>query len=150
MKKVKGKKEEKTKKKTSEKTSKKIKTAKTAKSSKEKKALEEKELVVKVSKKEKKATKKAAAEELIHEDKQDLIKQFALKAGDTGSPEVQVAIATQKINNLVNHLDENPKDNHSRRGLLKIVAKRRRVLNYLLKKDEKRYNDLIKKLGLKK
>jgi len=87
---------------------------------------------------------------VIVEDKQDLIKQFALKEGDTGSPEVQIAIATQKITNLVKHLEQNPKDNHSRRGLLKIVAKRRRVLNYLQKKDEARYTELIKKLGLKK
>ncbi len=150
MKKAKAQKEEKTKKKTAAKSPKTAKEAKKVKTTKEKKDSVEKETPVKISKKEKKASKKAAAEELIHEDKQDLIKQFALKAGDTGSPEVQVAIATQKINNLVNHLDENPKDNHSRRGLLKVVAKRRRVLNYLLKKDEKRYNELIKKLGLKK
>lgn len=149
MKKTKTKKEEKTKKKSAVKTSKVTKTVK-IKATKDKKVTEDKEKVVKVSKKEAKATKKVKADQLGSEDKQDLIKQFALKAGDTGSPEVQVAIATQKINNLVNHLDVNPKDNHSRRGLLKVVAKRRRVLNYLLKKDEKRYNDLIKKLGLKK
>ncbi|OGK55814.1 30S ribosomal protein S15 [Candidatus Roizmanbacteria bacterium RIFCSPLOWO2_02_FULL_38_10] len=83
-------------------------------------------------------------------DKQAIIHNFALKEGDTGSPEVQVALATQKIINLVEHLDQNPKDNHSRRGLLKIVSKRRRVLNYLQNKDNNRYNDLIKKLGLKK
>lgn len=99
---------------------------------------------------EQKKTKKEAAVIAIVDDKQDIIKQFALKEGDTGSPEVQIAIATQKISNLVKHLEQNPKDNHSRRGLLKIVAKRRRVLNYLQKKDEKRYTELTKKLGLKK
>lgn len=99
---------------------------------------------------EQKKAKKEAAVIAIVDDKQDIIKQFALKEGDTGSPEVQIAIATQKISNLVKHLEQNPKDNHSRRGLLKIVAKRRRVLNYLQKKDEKRYTELTKKLGLKK
>jgi small subunit ribosomal protein S15 len=83
-------------------------------------------------------------------DKQDVIMQFALKQGDTGSPEVQVAILTQKITNLSDHLTKNPKDNHSRRGLLKVVAKRRRIINYLEKKDEPRYKELIAKLGLKK
>lgn len=91
-----------------------------------------------------------AIEKLVTLGKQEIIHQFALKDGDTGSPEVQVAIATQKIANLVKHLEQNPKDNHSRRGLLKIVAKRRRVLNYLQKKDENRYTSLIKKLALKK
>ncbi len=99
---------------------------------------------------EQKKAKKEAAVIAIVDDKQDIIKQFALKEGDTGSPEVQIAIATQKISNLVKHLEQNPKDNHSRRGLLKIVAKRRRVLNYLQKKDEKRYTELTKNLGLKK
>jgi small subunit ribosomal protein S15 len=83
-------------------------------------------------------------------EKQDVIMQFALKQGDTGSPEVQVAILTQKITNLSDHLTKNPKDNHSRRGLLKVVAKRRRIINYLEKKDEPRYKELIAKLGLKK
>lgn len=82
--------------------------------------------------------------------KQTVIQQFALKEGDTGSPEVQIAILSQKIVNLADHLDKNPKDNHSRRGLLKVVAKRRRILNYLEKKDEPRYKELISKLGLKK
>lgn len=83
-------------------------------------------------------------------NKQEIIKQFALREGDTGSPEVQVALLTQKINNLVAHLEQNPKDNHSRRGLLKVIAKRRRILNYLQTKDETRYKNLIKKLNLKK
>lgn len=82
--------------------------------------------------------------------KQTIIEQFATKDGDTGSPEVQIAISSQKIANLSSHLGENPKDNHSRRGLLKIIAKRRRILHYLQEKDEARYKDLIKKLGLKK
>lgn len=150
MKKVTSKKEEKTKKPV-KKASKTAKAAKTTKVEKEKVVVAPvAEGVVKKTKKETKAEKKVLAEQLGSEDKQDLIKQFALKVGDTGSPEVQVAIATQKINNLVKHLEQNPKDNHSRRGLLKVVAKRRRVLNYLFKKGEVRYNELIKKLGLKK
>ncbi|HLL61321.1 MAG TPA: 30S ribosomal protein S15 [Candidatus Nitrosocosmicus sp.] len=99
----------------------------------------------------KKAPEKKVVEtpEITH-DKQGVISQFALKDGDTGSPEVQVAILSQKIINLADHLGKNPKDNHSRRGLLKVVAKRRRILNYLEKKDENRYKDLTSKLGLKK
>jgi len=84
------------------------------------------------------------------EDKQKIIEKFAQKEGDTGSPEVQVALLSFKIDKLVEHLDENKKDNHSRRGLLKVVAKRRRILNYLQNLDEKRYKKLIKELGLKK
>lgn len=83
-------------------------------------------------------------------DKQKLIETFAQKKGDTGSPEVQVALLTQKINRLMEHLEKNKKDNHSRKGLLKIIAKRRRILNYLQKLDEKRYKELIKKVNLKK
>jgi len=86
----------------------------------------------------------------LPDDKQKIIEMFSKKDGDTGSPEVQVALLTYKINRLVEHLDINKKDNHSRRGLLKIIAKRRRILNYLLKLDEKRYKVLIKKLELKK
>jgi len=86
----------------------------------------------------------------LPDDKQKLIELFAQKSGDTGSPEVQAALLTQKIERLTEHLDENKKDNHSRRGLLKVIAKRRRILNYLLKLDEKRYKDLIGKIGLKK
>lgn len=86
----------------------------------------------------------------LTDDKQQLIEQFAQKKGDTGSPEVQVALLTQKIEKLTSHLEENKKDNHSRRGLLKVIAKRRRILNYLTKLDDKRYKGLIKKLGLKK
>lgn len=86
----------------------------------------------------------------LPEDKQKLIVQFSQKKGDTGSPEVQVALLTQKINRLTEHLGENKKDNHSRRGLLKVIAKRRRIINYLKKLDEKRYKSLLDKLDLKK
>ncbi len=86
----------------------------------------------------------------LPDDKQQIIEMFAQKKGDTGSPEVQIALSTQKIEKLSEHLEENKKDNHSRRGLLKIIAKRRRILNYLGKLDEKRYKKLIEKLGLKK
>lgn len=86
----------------------------------------------------------------LPDDKQQLIDMFAQKAGDTGSPEVQVALLTQKIIKLSEHLEENKKDNHSRRGLLKVIAKRRRILTYLTKLDEKRYKELLKKLELKK
>lgn len=86
----------------------------------------------------------------MSEDKTKIIEQFAQKSGDTGSPEVQAALLSQKIERLTLHLDENKKDNHSRRGLLKVIAKRRRILNYLQKLDEKRYKKLISALGLKK
>lgn len=82
--------------------------------------------------------------------KQELIVEFATKGGDTGSPEVQVALATHKILNLTMHLEQNPKDNHSRRGLLKVISKRRRILNYLNEKDTDRYKALIKKVNLTK
>lgn len=86
----------------------------------------------------------------LPEDKQKLIAMFSQKNGDTGSPEVQVALLTQKIFRLTSHLEENKKDNHSRRGLLKVIAKRRRIINYLKKLDEKRYKGLLGKLDLKK
>jgi len=86
----------------------------------------------------------------LPDDKQKIIEKFAQNKGDTGSPEVQVALLTQKITRLTEHLDINKKDDHSRRGLLKVIAKRRRMLNYLLKLDDKRYKKLIKALGLKK
>ncbi|QQG44802.1 MAG: 30S ribosomal protein S15 [Candidatus Roizmanbacteria bacterium] len=86
----------------------------------------------------------------IPDDKHELIAKFSQKKGDTGSPEVQVALLSQKITRLTSHLEENKKDNHSRRGLLKVIAKRRRILNYLKKLDEKRYKVLIGKLNLKK
>ena len=83
-------------------------------------------------------------------NKQDIIQKFAQGKGDTGSPEVQVALLTEKANKLVEHLKEHKKDNHSRRGLLGMVSKRRRLLYYLQKKDLKRYQEIIKKLGLSK
>lgn len=86
----------------------------------------------------------------LPDDKQKLIESFAQHKGDTGSPEVQIALLSQKIIKLTGHLEENKKDNHSRRGLLKVIAKRRRILNYLQKLDEKRYKKLIKAIGLKK
>lgn len=84
------------------------------------------------------------------EKKQEVIKENATKDGDTGSPEVQVAILTERINNLTEHMKEHKHDFHSRRGLIMMVGKRRRLLNYLRKKSEGRYQDLIKKLGLRK
>ena len=99
----------------------------------------------------KKITKKIEKKDTkLPESKQEIIDLFAQKNGDTGSPEVQVALLTYKIQRLTNHLESNKKDNHSRRGLLKVIAKRRRILNYLTKLDEARYKKLIKKLGLKK
>ena len=82
--------------------------------------------------------------------KQDVIKKFAQGKGDTGSPEVQIALLTEKINKLAEHLKGHKKDIHSRRGLLGMVSKRRRLLFYLMKKDPKRYADISKKLGLSK
>jgi len=82
-------------------------------------------------------------------DKQAIIKEFATKEGDTGSPEVQVALLTYTINKLTEHLKEHRKDVHSRKGLLSMVSKRRRLLNYLAVKENTRYKELIKKLKLK-
>ena len=84
------------------------------------------------------------------EKKQDIISDNARASGDTGSPEVQVAILTERIKNLTGHFKAHHKDNHSRRGLLAMVNKRRSLLDYLKKKDVARYNALIQKLGLRK
>ena len=84
------------------------------------------------------------------ERKAELIKEYATKDGDTGSPEVQVAILTERITNLTEHFKDHGKDNHSRRGLLKMVSQRRRLLDYVKKKDQARYADLIKRLGLRR
>ena len=84
------------------------------------------------------------------ERKEALIKEHARGSGDTGSPEVQVAILTERINNLTQHFKGHAKDNHSRRGLLMMVNKRRSLLDYLKNKDHARYTDLIGKLGLRK
>ena len=82
--------------------------------------------------------------------KQEIIKKFGTGTGDTGSPEVQVALLTEKINQLTEHLKTHKKDDHSRRGLLKMVSKRRRLLRYLMDKNEARYKELIGKLNLSK
>ena len=84
------------------------------------------------------------------ERKTALISEHAQKSGDTGSPEVQVAILTERINNLTGHFKSHTKDNHSRRGLLKMVSARRSLLDYLKKKDESRYRTLIEKLGIRR
>ena len=84
------------------------------------------------------------------ERRQALITEHARQEGDTGSPEVQVAILTERIQNLTQHFKTHAKDNHSRRGLLMLVNKRRSLLDYLRKKDGQRYLDLIAKLGLRK
>jgi small subunit ribosomal protein S15 len=82
--------------------------------------------------------------------KQELIKEYATKDSDTGSPEVQVAILTERIVNLTDHLKTHGKDNHSRRGLLMMVGQRRRLLDYTKKKSQKRYETLIGRLGLRR
>lgn len=84
------------------------------------------------------------------EEKLQIISQYQVKDGDTGSPEVQIALLSSRIEKLISHLKTNPADNHSRRGLLGIVSKRRRLLNYLEKKDGARYGVISKKLGLAK
>jgi small subunit ribosomal protein S15 len=82
--------------------------------------------------------------------KQELMKEYATKSGDTGSPEVQVAILSERISNLTEHFKSHVKDNHSRRGLLKLVSQRRRLLDYLKSRDEARYQTLISRLGLRR
>ena len=82
--------------------------------------------------------------------KADVIKSYATKSGDTGSPEVQVAILSERINNLTEHFKTHVKDNHSRRGLLKLVSQRRQLLDYLRRTDEQRYKGLIEKLGIRR
>ncbi|MGB0087635.1 MAG: 30S ribosomal protein S15 [Rhodomicrobiaceae bacterium] len=84
------------------------------------------------------------------ERKQALITEFATKDGDTGSPEVQVAVLTERITNLTEHFKTHKKDNHSRRGLLKLVSLRRSLLDYVKGKDEKRYRKLIERLGIRR
>lgn len=84
------------------------------------------------------------------ERKQALVKEYATKDGDTGSPEVQVAILSERINNLTEHFKSHVKDNHSRRGLLKMVATRRSLLDYLKSQDEARYQKLIERLDIRR
>jgi small subunit ribosomal protein S15 len=87
---------------------------------------------------------------LTTEDKQKIIKKYAQGKGDTGSPEVQIALLTAQVKKLTSHLKDHKKDVHSRRGLLAMVSKRRRLLAYLMKKDESRYKKIIDKLKLSK
>ena len=87
---------------------------------------------------------------LTQEKKQEIIQKYRVHENDTGSPEVQIAILSERINSLDSHLKTHRKDHHSRRGLLKMVGKRRRLLEYLKRKDLRRYETLIAKLGLRK
>ena len=82
--------------------------------------------------------------------KQELVKEYATANGDTGSPEVQVAILTERIKNLTEHFQTHKKDNHSRRGLLKLVSQRRKLLDYVKGRDEARYKSLIERLGIRR
>ncbi|MEX0869847.1 MAG: 30S ribosomal protein S15 [Candidatus Spechtbacterales bacterium] len=87
---------------------------------------------------------------LKSDDKQKIIEKYKLHERDTGSAEVQVAVLTEEIKRLVKHLKKHPKDDHSRRGLLMMVSKRKKLLDYLMRESSKRYNEIVKKLGLKK
>ena len=84
------------------------------------------------------------------ERKQELMKEYGANANDTGSPEVQVAVLSERINNLTDHFKSHVKDNHSRRGLIRLVSTRRRLLDYVKSKDVKRYEALISRLGLRR
>jgi len=87
--------------------------------------------------------------DLVNMKKDKIVKEFATHEGDTGSPEVQIAILTSRVLQLSEHLKDHKKDNHSRRGLLQMVGKRRRLLQYLKRKEEKRYKALMERVGLK-
>ena len=87
---------------------------------------------------------------MTEQRKQELIAEYRLHETDTGSPEVQIAILTERINHLTEHLKEHKHDHHSRRGLLKLVGQRRSLLNYLTKVDVERYRSIIKRLGIRK
>ena len=87
---------------------------------------------------------------LNQEEKEKIIEKYKLHEKDTGSPEVQIALLSEEIKRLLAHLKKNPKDVHSKRGLLKMVTERKRFLNYLMAEDKKRYNKIVKKVGLKK
>jgi small subunit ribosomal protein S15 len=82
--------------------------------------------------------------------KAELIKTYSVKSGDTGSPEVQVALLSERINNLTEHFKTHVKDNHSRRGLLKLVSQRRQILDYLRRTNDARYKELIERLGIRR
>ena len=87
---------------------------------------------------------------LLKEEKSKVIAEYATHEGDTGSPEVQIAILTKRINDLTEHLKTHKTDHHSRRGLLKMVGQRRNLLNYVMKKDIERYRSIIARLGIRK
>lgn len=87
---------------------------------------------------------------LSKQQKQEIIDEFAISPDDTGSPEVQIALLTRRITDLTEHLQMHKNDEHSRRGLLKLVGQRRRLLSYLQRSDPRRYRDLIRRLGLRK
>lgn len=87
---------------------------------------------------------------MTKERKQEIIMTYKREENDTGSPEVQIALLTERINELTEHLKVHTKDNHSRRGLLKMVGKRRNLLSYLARKDEARYKEIVEKLNLRK
>ena len=87
---------------------------------------------------------------MTRERKQELINLYKREENDTGSPEVQIALLTERINELTEHLKAHKNDNHSRRGLLKMIGKRRNLLNYLAEKDINRYREIVKKLNLRK
>jgi len=97
-----------------------------------------------------KANKKLGGVTMTKERKQEIIATYRRDEKDTGSPEVQIALLTERINNLTEHLKTHKKDNHSRRGLLQMVGARRSLLNYLAKEDVQRYRDIVEKLGLRK
>ena len=87
---------------------------------------------------------------MLKEEKTAIIQEYAMHEGDTGSPEVQVAVLTKRINHLTEHLRTHKKDHHSRRGLYKMIGSRRNLLNYLMKSDIERYRTIIAKLGIRK
>ena len=87
---------------------------------------------------------------LVRETKDRIVAEYAIREGDTGSAEVQIALLTERVKDLTGHLKQFPKDNHSRRGLLKMVGQRRRLLAYLVKKDAARYRAVIARLGLRR
>jgi small subunit ribosomal protein S15 len=87
---------------------------------------------------------------MLHEKKREIIDKFKTNEKDTGSPEVQIALLTERINHLTEHLKTHKKDHHSRRGLLMMVGKRRRLLNYLTNQDIERYRSIVKELGLRR
>jgi len=87
---------------------------------------------------------------LARETKENIVADYAVKEGDTGSPEVQIALLTERVRTLTDHLRRFPKDNHSRRGLLKLVGQRRRLLAYLMRTDNPRYRAVISRLGLRR